>query len=126
VAIPIIYFGKLLVVPVTLTHGTSSATGYFFVDTGASQTVISKRIARDLRLMAVDTGISFGIGGAVSNDIALVDSIRVGRAGLTKTAVSIHDFSPDPRLEGLLGLDFLSRFQMSVDVGKRVMTLTPR
>jgi hypothetical protein len=40
--------------------------------------------------------------------------------------VMIHDFSPDPSYEGLLGFDFLSHFHMSLDVQKSLLVLTPR
>ena len=39
---------------------------------------------------------------------------------------SIHDDSAAFGGEGLLGFDFLRRFQMSLDTDKKVMVLTPR
>jgi len=125
VRIPIRMIGNAVVVPVTLTSGNSSVTGNLLVDTGASQTVLSKRMASGLRLFSHDTQSRYGIGGAVRADVSVVDSITVGAAGAKNVRVTIHDFSPDPRYEGLLGLDFLGRFQMSVDTEKRVMVLTP-
>jgi hypothetical protein len=40
--------------------------------------------------------------------------------------VSIHDRIMELGYEGLLGFDFLGRFQMSVDSDKQVLVLTPR
>jgi hypothetical protein len=40
--------------------------------------------------------------------------------------VMIHDFSPDPSYEGLLGFDFLSHFHLSLDLQKSLLVLTPR
>ncbi len=125
VTIPIKMNGNTVMVPVTFTNGNSSVTGNLAVDTGASQTMLSKRIATELRLFSQDTQPRYGIGGAVRVDVSVVESIRVGAAEARNMRVSIHDFSPDPRYEGLLGFDFLGRFQMSVDAAKQVMVLTP-
>jgi predicted aspartyl protease len=125
VTIPIKMNGNTVVVPVTFTNGNSSVTGNMAVDTGASQTMLSKRIANGLRLFSQDTQPRYGIGGSVRVDVSVVESIKVGAAEAKNMRVSIHDFSPDPRYEGLLGFDFLGRFQMSVDAAKQVMVLTP-
>ncbi len=126
VRVPIRMIGHAVVVPVTFTSGNSSVTGNLLVDTGAAQTVLSKRMASGLRLFAHDTQSRLGIGGTVRVDVSVVESIKVGAAEAKNMGVSIHDFSPDPRYEGLLGFDFLGRFQMSVDAEKQVMVLTPR
>ena len=52
--------------------------------------------------------------------------MKVGGAEQKNLPISIHDFSPDPRIEGLLGFDFLGRFQMSVDNDKQIIVLTPK
>jgi hypothetical protein len=125
VTIPIRMYGNMVVVPVTFTNGNSTMTGNLAVDTGASQTMLSKRIATGLRLFAHDSQPRYGIGGSIRVDVSEVDSIKVGAAEAKNMRVSIHDFSPDPRFEGLLGFDFLGRFQMSVDAAKQVMILAP-
>lgn len=125
VTIPIRMIGNAVVVPVTFSNANSSVTGNLLVDTGASQTVLSKRIASGLRLFAHDSQSRFGIGGSVKVDVSVVESIKVGAAEARNMGVTIHDFSPDPRYEGLLGFDFLGRFQMSVDAAKRVLVLMP-
>ena len=124
--IPIKLHGNSMLVPVSFSNGSSSTTANLVVDTGAGQTVLSKRVARDLGLLAVDTQARLGIGGAVRVDVGVVESVKVGAAELKNLPISIHDFSPDPRIEGLLGFDFLGRFQMSVDSAKQVMVLTPK
>jgi predicted aspartyl protease len=101
-------------------------TGNLAVDTGAGQTMVSKRMARELRLMSIASQQRRGIGGTVLAEVGVVESIKVGEAEVKNMRVSIHDFSPDPRYEGLLGFDFLGRFQMSVDSEQQVMVLTPR
>ena len=39
-----------MLVPVNFTNGSNSTTANLVVDTGAGQTVLSKRVARDARL----------------------------------------------------------------------------
>lgn len=126
ITIPVKMIGNTVVVPVTFTNANSNVTGNLALDTGASQTVLSKRIANGLRLFSHDSQSRIGIGGSVRVDVSVVESIKVGAAEAKNMGVSIHDFSPDPRYEGLLGFDFLGRFQMSVDTEKQVMVLTPR
>ena len=67
-----------------------------------------------------------GIGGSVMTPMARLQSIKVGDAEVLDLIVSIHDFSRDPRVEGLLGLDFLNQFEVSLDARKRQLFLIPR
>jgi predicted aspartyl protease len=126
ITIPVKIQGTKVSVPVTFVSGNGSVTGNLAVDTGASQTMISKRMARDLRLQSIALEGRRGIGGSVMVDVGRVDSIKVGDAEAQNMRVSIHDFTLDPSYEGLLGFDFLGRYQMSVDTEKQVMVLTPR
>jgi hypothetical protein len=126
ITIPVKINGPRVVVPVTFVLGNSSVTGNFAVDTGAMQTMMSKRMAQELRMYASGSGKSSGVGGEVTVDIGKVDSMRVGEAEAKDLQVSVHDFSKDPSVEGLLGFDFLGRYNMSVDSDKQVMVLTPR
>ncbi len=121
--IPLKMLGGHAIVPVTFNN---SVTANLMVDTGAGRTVVSKRIATDLRLHSTGFGTGYGIGGRVTMGIARVESVKVGEVEIKNMSISIHDFSPDPRYEGLLGTDFLGRFQMSLDSAKQVMVLTPR
>jgi len=123
ITIPVKMMGGHAIVPVTFNN---SVTGNLMVDTGAGRTMVSKRIATDLRLHSTGSGTRYGIGGFVTVSTAHVESVKVGEVEIQKMSVSIHDFSPDPRYEGLLGIDFLGRFHMSLDSAKQVMVLTPR
>jgi len=121
--IPIQVRGRHIIVPVTF---NDSVTGNLVLDTGAGQTMISKRIANDLRLYSTGAGTRIGIGGAVSVATATLDAVRVGDADVKNLRVSIHDIPFNAFEEGLLGMDFLGRFQMSLDIEKRVLILAPR
>jgi hypothetical protein len=126
ITIPVKINGPRVVVPVTFVSGYSSSTGNLLVDTGASQTMISKRLAREIQLLSIDSQKRIGIGGAIQVDVGQVETVKVGDAEVKNMRVSIHDRVYDFGSEGLLGFDFLSRFQMSVDSDKQVMVLTPR
>jgi len=121
--IPIQVRGRHIIVPVTF---NDSVTGNLVLDTGAGQTMISKRIANDLRLYSTGSGTRIGIGGAVAVATATLDAVRVGEADVKNLRVSIHDIPFNAFEEGLLGMDFLGRFQMSLDIEKRVLILAPR
>ena len=120
VLVPVTLMGGSVIVPVTF---NGSVTANLLLDTGASMTMISRRLASNLALVNTGAGLFSGIGGTVSTQIGRVNSIKVGDAEVSALPVSIHDI---PRFEGLLGMDFLSRFQVFVDPGKKLLMLTPR
>lgn len=123
IAIPVKVRASKVIVSVTF---NDSVAANLLLDTGASRTMISTRIARDLRLHSTGSGIGYGVGGYVTVASARVDSVKIGEAEMRNLPVMIHDFSPDPSYEGLLGFDFLSRFHMSLDLQKAMLVLTPR
>jgi predicted aspartyl protease len=123
ITIPVQMRGRHAIVAVTF---NDTVSGNLILDTGAGQTMISKRIASDLRLYSSGGGTRVGIGGAVTVSTATLDSIRVGDADVKNMRVSIHDLPFSGAEEGLLGMDFLGRFQMSLDMEKRVLILAPR
>ncbi|MGH7797683.1 MAG: aspartyl protease family protein [Candidatus Binatia bacterium] len=123
VIIPVHVKGRSVIVPVTFNR---SVNANLLLDTGASMTMISRRLATNLALPSSGAGLFAGIGGTVSAQIARVDSIKVGDAEVSGMAVSIHDVSRSPQFDGLLGMDFLGRFQVSVDAAKKLLVLTPR
>lgn len=122
-AIPVKVRGSKVIVAVTFNN---SIAANLLLDTGASRTMISTRIARDLRLHSTGTGGGYGIGGYVRVSTARIESVKLGEVEARDLSVMIHDFSPDPSYEGLLGFDFLSHFHMSLDLQKAMLVLTPR
>ena len=123
VIIPVTMSGRSVIVPVTFNR---SIDANLLLDTGASMTMISRRLATALALPSTGAGLFSGIGGTVTAPIAHVESIKVGDAEVSGMAVSIHDVSRFPQFEGLLGMDFLGRFQVSVDSAKKLLILTPK
>jgi predicted aspartyl protease len=121
--IPVQVSGSRVIVSVNFNNSTAAN---MLLDTGASHTMISSRIARILGLQSMGSGRGYGIGGMVTVSTARVDSVKLGEMERQNLLVMIHDFSPDPNYEGLLGFDFLSHFHMSLDVQKSLLVLTPR
>jgi hypothetical protein len=122
-AIPIKVSGSKVIVSVIFNNNTAAN---LLLDTGASRTMISSRIARNLRLQSIGSGRGYGIGGVVTVSTARIESVRLGEVEMQNLLVMIHDFSPDPNYEGLLGFDFLSQFHMSLDLQKAMLVLTAR
>ncbi|MBM4263532.1 MAG: hypothetical protein FJ145_19140 [Deltaproteobacteria bacterium] len=123
ITVPVNARGSHVIVPVTF---NGSVTVPMYLDTGAGQTMISKKVAGELRLFRSGSDVRVGIGGAVSVSTAQVESVRVGEAEVANLKVSIHDFARAPGVEGLLGFDFLRYFHVALDAQKQQLELTPR
>ncbi len=106
--------GKVAMVPTRL---NGSLTTNLIVDTGASMTVISRALARELGI-DVESGnypvSSFRTAnGVVSAPIITLESIEVGGMQVRGLSASVQDIAPE--VPGLLGLNFLSHFRMDID-----------
>jgi predicted aspartyl protease len=123
ITVPLDTRGSLAVVAVTF---NGRLTANLAVDTGATKTMISRRIADHLALNSSGSGLFSGIGGTVAAAFTRVDSIRVGAAEVTNLTVVVHDFSRSPSFEGLLGMDFLTNFSVAIDSKRQLLILRPR
>jgi predicted aspartyl protease len=123
IAVPVEALGASVIVPVMLNR---SLKAYLVLDTGATGTVVSRRIASNLGLPKIGSTKTITVGGSVTRPIARLRSLKVGEAEVQNLVVLIHDFHPHPRIEGLLGMDFLGRFHVSLDSRKQLLVLSPR
>jgi hypothetical protein len=123
IMVPILMAGGSAIVSVTFNQTIS---GNLMLDTGASNTVISRRLANLLALRVTGKRVFHTAGGLISVMLAPLQSLKVGEAEVNNLTVAVHDFSPNPELEGLLGMDFLSRYQVGLDSQRRVLVLAPR
>ncbi len=100
------------------------ATGTFIVDTGATSVVLSRSFADKLALAAPTREIRLRTAaGLKSAQLTTLDLVQTqGAKSHHLEAAIIDDFGED----GLLGLSFLSRFEVQLDSGKRTLTLRPR
>lgn len=93
-----------------------SAYVNLIVDTGASNTMISSAVARDLGIdleAAHPTAMFQTANGIISAPTVTLDSIEVQGMEVRGLTVSVQDISPE--VSGLLGLDFLQHFRMDID-----------
>jgi clan AA aspartic protease (TIGR02281 family) len=122
-AIPMEKHGQVVIIQATLNNKRSAK---FVVDTGASYTLISNALARDL---AIDVGVNpktlpfQTANGLIQAPVTSLESIAVGGMEIRNLPAAVHDAVPDPEVAGLLGLNFLSNFRMDIDTQKGVLHL---
>jgi len=123
ITVPVVTNGGSVIVPVVFNGGLKANLA---LDTGATITVVSQRIASHLALKALGASKVGTVGGIITVPRARLRSLKVGEAEVLDLVVSIHDFSTDPRIEGLLGLDFLKNFHVSLDARRQLLILGRR
>jgi clan AA aspartic protease (TIGR02281 family) len=122
-SIPMERHGEVVIIQATLNNKRSAK---FVVDTGASYTLISNAVARDL---AIDVGptpktLQFQTAnGLIQAPVTNLESIAVGGMEIRNLPTAVHDAVPDPQVAGLLGLNFLSNFRMDIDTQKGLLHL---
>lgn len=97
------------------------------LDTGADTTVINP-----LALWRVGISTWFapraeirGATGTQRVDVVRIDSLEVGQAKAGPLTILAHDIDFKD-VDGLLGRDFLNRFNVNIDTSAGVVTLSPR
>jgi predicted aspartyl protease len=123
ITVPVEMNGSWIIVPATFNGAVKASLQ---LDTGASSTLVSRRIANSLALSPLGARRAVTVSGTITLSVARVGSLNIGGAEIRDLVVAIHDFSPDPRVEGLLGLDFLKHFHVSLDARRKLLILGPR
>lgn len=117
--------GQPIVVDVRI---NGAATARLLLDTGADRTLISPRAlaAAGVSLTrVVARGSMTGVTGTDRVDFVVVDSLEVGQARVGRMPVAAYEMPQGPG-DGLLGRDFLDRFQVTIDAAEGLVTLAPR
>lgn len=99
------------------------------LDTGADRTLVSPRAlqAAGVRLTgATASGQIVGATGSDRIDFVAVDSIEIGDARVGRMMVGAFNLPTADVGDGLLGRDFLDQFNVNIDSGKGVVTLSPK
>jgi clan AA aspartic protease (TIGR02281 family) len=115
----------MIIIQVTLNNRSTQS---FAVDTGASYTIIASELAKTLNLtpnpeippITLQTA-----NGQVQAPLANLQSITVGNLTTYNVAAAIHDFHDSSNIAGLLGLNFLNRFKMTVDSTRNQLIFEP-
>jgi predicted aspartyl protease len=124
IKVPVQMTGASVIVPVTLNRRLKA---FLALDTGATTTMISHRLANTLGLRTDGTRVvATTVSGQVSIPLVRLGSIKVGEAEVYNLPVTVHDLSRTARVDGLLGLDFLKRFHVSIDSRNQFLVLAPR
>jgi predicted aspartyl protease len=120
--------GAALVVPV---HMDGRGPVDLILDTGATYTCVDSALAREWALpeQRLVRGVAVGIGGAGRTTLHRVDSLRVGPAVVRDVSVCSLDLRAlraiGGDVRGLLGLNVLRRFRVTLDFERRVLRLDP-
>ncbi|MBK5282672.1 MAG: retroviral-like aspartic protease family protein [Nitrospiraceae bacterium] len=124
-AIPLRRIGQLYVVPVEL---NGMRTAHLIVDTGASHTILSQELVRDLALLPSDFRAGLVVlktaGGSVDAQVVRIDSMKIATAEVRNSSAAVHTVPDFPAgVDGLLGLSFLHQFEVTLDTAKGELRL---
>ena len=101
-----------------------SVTVPMIVDTGAPGLLISSKLAKKLGLFGNDEGMVLtragGIGGSTPAIRTFIDKVQVGGAKDSFIPATITP-SMSPSWEGLIGMDFMSKYSFKIDSVKQVI-----
>jgi predicted aspartyl protease len=99
------------------------------VDTGAQWTAITPQTVKRLKLPADpwNGGLHRGVGSFSNSVNAIAGSFRIGGMAFENRSLSVAPFylgaEVSPPFAGLLGADFLYRFDLDIDFPHRMLTL---
>ena len=113
-----------LIVQVSINHARPSD---FVLDTGAQMTVVDQSLAAELHLQFTGNAIVAGMSLHGQSKFAQVDSLEVGNHVSTNHRVLVYNMNGLQRagfaIRGLLGQDFLSRFDVLIDNAHNVLCM---
>jgi predicted aspartyl protease len=118
--------GAAVVVPVYI-NGQGPID--LILDTGATITCVDSSLTRELSLpeQRLTMGTAIGVGGAGRVRLHRVDSLRVAGSTTRRLSVCAMDLSAmkvvAPSVRGLLGLNVLRRFTVTLDFERKVLRL---
>ena len=113
-----------VLVPVTLIYKGKEVSTYLMLDTGASTTVLNKRIADLLKIKSFrHSSARVADGRNVRVESAELDYIVVGPNRMSNFTTSIIDYEGNPEpYDGLLGMNFLREVNYHVDFKRGVIS----
>jgi hypothetical protein len=111
---------NLIIVPVQLRN----SVGRFILDTGASSTVVGRKFARSVELVAARRYVGHGAGGDVETDLCRLDTLSVGALQRWDMTVAVMDLDAINErigggIDGILGFDFFGQGRLLIDYPRR-------
>ena len=110
--------GELILIRACLQHARGPVWPLMAFDTGARLTVITPKLARELGIDPDKAEATVEVSGAIGTASAAlleVASISVLTAEVRDLRVACHPLSPRLGLDGILGLNFLERFNIEIN-----------
>ena len=125
VTIPFSYSHKAVLVKCRINHGDPLD---FLLDTGASQTIIDRRVAAEYLL---DRQGNYSIGtanGAVVTEKSVIKRLELGDVSLNDVQILMLDLTPQSRqlgqrVAGIIGNNVMSLFAVEINYPKTTVTL---
>lgn len=115
--------GGVLLVPCLLNEAYRY---WFLVDTGTAMTMVSIRVAEEMGL-DVDHPARYtpiaSVHKVAEAPVVRIDSLQVGGKRVTGMEVLVISLPPELRLDGLLGVNFLSRFRPTFEFDQDLIVL---
>jgi clan AA aspartic protease (TIGR02281 family) len=99
--------------------------GYFILDTGATFTSVNRVVADRLGISGSGSTVRLNTAsGTMQVPIALLDEVEIGGAVARHITAVVHDLPNVPsNVVGLLGLSFLDRFRVNLNLSAGVLIL---
>ncbi len=121
---PITRRGNHILVPVTIAYSGKKVTSQLVLDTGASITAIHDTVASQLNMDGYGRKslVRVAGGGIITSKVVNIDYIKVGPKVWKKPRIMVLPTSgPKQFHNGLLGQDFLQRYNYTIDAGEGVI-----
>ena len=113
---------SLVVVPVILNgHGTYR----FLLDTGATHSILSSRVADQLNIPAGRSESLITAAGSVPVTIRTMETVQIGNVRIIQMQIAVADFEllRVLHVDGIIGADYLRQFKVSIDYTQRVLSI---
>ena len=106
----------------------NSQAAVLLLDTGASLSIISRRLLEALRIpyQSADRSAWFSTaGGRIRAPVITLDSIALDGVVVENIEVGVIDEFDNQQFDGLLGMNFLRYFEFFIDQNENKLKLSP-
>lgn len=125
IVIPFDYAQKELLVKGRINNGEEMD---FLFDTGASETIIDRRVAAENFLLKGDPADMRVLAGQVTTNTSMIGRLEIGNLIVNDINAKILDLSSQSRhlgkrLGGIIGSNIISKFVISIDYARATLTV---